>query len=147
MIPLTLVSVGFSVVATFIAGLFGVQLKLEGPRKLLEVLLNPKVLASAFVLNALIFGGVYGWRWWSNYPRLINTIESESQLRAQGSDIPYSDVPTVHVSFSSLKTQPEIPLELEQVWRTQTGKGFFRGALVTDGRVFIGNTDGILREA
>lgn len=146
MIPLTLVSVGFSVVATFIAGLFGIQLKLEGPRKLLEVLLNPKVLASAFVLNALVFGGVYCWRWWVNYPRLISTIESESKARAQVSEINYHDVPTVPVTFTSLKSQPDVPLELEQLWRTQTGKGYFRGALVTDERVFIGNTDGVLRE-
>ncbi len=57
MIPLTLVSVGFSVVATFIAGLFGIQLKLEGPKKLLEVLLKPKVLATAFALMLLFLEG------------------------------------------------------------------------------------------
>lgn len=146
MIPLTLVSVGFSVVATFIAGLFGIQLKLEGPRKLLEVLLNPKVLATAFVLNLLIFGGVYGWKWWVNYPRLISTIESESKVRAQVSEIDYQNVPTVNVHFSSLKTKPDVPVQLEQVWHTQTGKGYFRGALVTNDRIFFGNTDGVLRE-
>lgn len=146
MIPLTLVSVGFSVVATFIAGLFGVQLKLEGPRKLLEVLLNPKVLASAFVLNALIFGGVYSWRWWVNYPRLISTIESESKVRAKTSDIQYNNVPTVPVLFSSSKTESLFPSDLEQVWHIQTGKGSFRAAAVSSGRIFLGNKDGIIRE-
>ena len=58
MIPLTLVSVGISVVASFIAGLFGIKLKMEGPKKLLEVLLKPKVLATAFMLNAIIMGGI-----------------------------------------------------------------------------------------
>lgn len=146
MIPLTLVSVGFSVVATFIAGLFGVQLKLEGPRKLLEVLLNPKVLASAFVLNALIFGGVYSWRWWVNYPRLISTIENESKVRAKKSDIQYNDVPTVPVVFSSSRTESLFPSDLEQLWHVKTGTGSFRAAAVSSGRIFLGNKDGIIRE-
>lgn len=146
MIPLTLVSVGFSVIATFIAGLFGIQLKLEGPKKLLEVLLNPKVLASAFVLNALIFGGVYSWRWWMNYPRLISTIESESNQRAKKSDIQYSDVPTVAVSFISSKERASIPSSLEQVWQFKGGKGTFRAAVVSSGRVFFANNDGLIRE-
>ena len=59
MIPFTLVSVGLSIFATFIAGLFGIQLKLEGPRKLLEVLLKPKVLLTALALNVLILGGMW----------------------------------------------------------------------------------------
>ena len=67
MIPLTLVSVGISVVATFIAALFGIELKMEGPKKLLEVLLKPKILVSALALNSLIFGGMYCWKWWSNF--------------------------------------------------------------------------------
>lgn len=146
MIPLTLVSVGFSVVATFIAGLFGIQLKLEGPKKLLEVLLNPKVLASAFLLNAIIFGSVYSWRWWTNYPRLISTIESESKERAKKSEIQYNDVPAVPVTFTSGKFAAGNPEGLEQVWRTETGKGYFRAPLVTNERVFFGNKDGIIRE-
>jgi outer membrane protein assembly factor BamB len=146
MIPLTLVSVGFSVVATFIAGLFGIQLKLEGPRKLLEVLLNPKVLASAFVLNALVFGCVYSWRWWVNYPRLISTIESESKVRAKASAVPYEDVPTVPVHFTANKNHALLPQDLEQVWHVETGKGSFRAAVVSHDRVFFGNKDGVIRE-
>jgi outer membrane protein assembly factor BamB len=146
MIPLTLVSVGLSVVATFIAALFGIQLKLEGPKKLLEVLLKPKVLASAFALNALIFGGMHGWKWWANYPRLISTIESETKERAQKSDLNYADVPTVPFLFTSSKSQADVPEGLEQVWRIHTGKGSFRAAVVTNERVFFGNDYGIVRE-
>lgn len=146
MIPLTLVSVGLSVVATFIAGLFGIQLKLEGPRKLLEVLLKPKVLASAFALNAIIFGGTYGWSWWSNYPKLMSTIESQSQTRAKKSQILYSDVPTVPVVFASRISVSQRPETLEQVWRIHTGKGSFRAAVVTNDRVFSGNDAGVVRE-
>lgn len=146
MIPLTLVSVGFSVVATFIAGLFGIQLKLEGPKKLLEVLLKPKVLASAFALNALIFGGVYCWKWLANYPRLIRTIEAQSKTRATKSDHVYGDMPTVLYQSTTSKSQSDIPESLEQVWHINTGDGSFRAAVVTNGRVFTGNDLGIVSE-
>lgn len=146
MIPLTLLSVGVSVVASFIAALFGIQLKLEGPKKLLEVLLKPKVLASAFLLNALIFGGMYVWRWWGNYPKLISTIETQSRERAKTSDLAYGDVPTVPNIFTSGKDQADVPESLDQAWRIHTGKGSFRAAVVTNGRVFTGNDEGIVSE-
>lgn len=146
MIPLTMVSVGLSVVATFIAGLFGIQLKLEGPKKLLEVLLKPKVLGSALALNLLILGGVQGYKWWINYPRLLRTIEKESKLRAKPSELNYQDQLNVPTQFQSVKTQTENVLGVEQVWKIQTEKGSFRAAVVSRDRVFFGNDAGILRE-
>ncbi|MBY0515977.1 MAG: PQQ-binding-like beta-propeller repeat protein [Bacteriovoracaceae bacterium] len=146
MIPLTLLSVGASVVASFIAALFGIQLKLEGPKKLLEVLLKPKVLASAFILNGLILGGVYAWRWWSNYPRLIQTIESQSQARAKVSGLKYQDVKTVETIFKSNKKNILKPEGLEQIWRIQTGKGSFRAPVISGGRIFSGNDLGVVHE-
>lgn len=146
MIPLTLISVGCSVVATFIAALFGIQLKLEGPKKLLEVLLKPRVLITAFILNGVVFGGVHIWKWWVNYPRLISTIESQSEKRAKSSGIKYDDVPAVPFLFSSSKTQVDTVESIEQVWRTKTEKGSFRAALVANERVFFGNDLGIIRE-
>ena len=146
MIPLTLVSVGISVVASFIAALFGIELKMEGPKKLLEVLLKPKVLASAFALNAVIFGGMWCWQWWKNYPKLISTIESESQKRAKDSTITYTDLPSVPTSFTSSKTFSDQVAGIEQVWRIHTGKGSFRAPAITQGRIFSGNDLGVVSE-
>lgn len=146
MIPFTLVSVGLSIFATFIAGLFGVQLKLEGPRKLLEVLLKPKVLFTALILNIVILGGVQGWKWWINYPRLIRTIKAESNERARPSAITYGDIPTVVTNFSSGSTSQMTPVEVSQSWRIDTGKGSFRSAVITNKRVFTGNDLGIVSE-
>ena len=124
MIPLTLVSVGLSVVASFIAALFGIQLKLEGPKKLLEVLLKPKILATAFALNALIMGGIYGWKWWKNYPRLISTIESEMSQRSKNSTFLYSDLPTVATNFKSKVSGGSGSIKgIEQLWKMETGAG------------------------
>ncbi len=146
MIPFTLVSVGLSIFATFIAGLFGIQLKLEGPRKLLEVLLKPKVLITALLLNVLILGGIQGWKWWINYPRLIRTIEAESDKRAIPSSITYKNVPTVRTNFSSNGSSTVNPLEISQKWRIDTGRGSFRAAVVTSERVFTGNDSGVVSE-
>lgn len=145
MIPFTLVSVGLSIFATFIAGLFGIQLKLEGPRKLLEVLLKPKVLLTALVLNVLILGGIQGWKWWINYPKLIRTIEAQSDERAIPSSTLYEDVPTVITNFSSSNSSTS-SLKISQKWRIDTGKGSFRGAVVSSNRIFTGNDLGIVSE-
>lgn len=146
MIPLTMVSVGVSVVASFIAGLFGIQLKMEGPRKLLELLLKPKVLASAFMLNAIIMGGVYGWKWWKNYPKLISTIEKEMSVRAKESSLQYENVVTNVSQFNSVKSSAQMPDGIEQVWKANLASGSFRPAIVSSGRIFTGNKDGIISE-
>ncbi|MGE3609494.1 MAG: PQQ-binding-like beta-propeller repeat protein [Bacteriovoracaceae bacterium] len=146
MIPLTLVSVGISVVASFIAALFGIELKMEGPKKLLEVLLKPKVLITGLLMNGAILGAVHGWKWWKNYPRLISTIESQSQERAKSSSLTYQDVPTVNTNFTSSKSSSDAIQSIEQVWHVQTEKGSFRAAVVANERVFFGNDAGIVRE-
>lgn len=146
MIPLTLVSVGISVVASFIAALFGIELKMEGPKKLLEVLLKPKVLATAFMLNAVIMGGIYGWKWWQNYPKLISTIESQMKERAVMVDINYFDLPTVPTMYFSSLSSGSSSLIPEQSWHQETGAGAFRSPTITSGRIFTGNKNGVISE-
>ncbi len=145
MIPLTMVSLGLSVLASFIASLFGINLKWEGPKKLLEVLLKPKVLASAFLLNAIIMGGYFGWQWWANYPKLIRTIESQMQVRAKPSEIDYADRASV-ATQSFLAKQSTALLQVDQVWSTSTEGAIFRAPVVTSGRVFTGNRSGVVSE-
>jgi outer membrane protein assembly factor BamB len=146
MIPLTMVSVGLSVVASFIAALFGIQLKLEGPKKLLEVLLKPKVLGWALAMNIVILGGVWGWKWWKNYPRLISTLETESDKRAKPSALDYENHPTVQTHFSSEGTQSMELQSITQLWRIHTGKGSFRAPVVMQGRILSGNDLGVVSE-
>ena len=92
MIPLTAVSVFLTMVATFIAGLFGIQLKAEGPKKLLEVLLKPRILAGAFILNGLIFGGIWAYEYVNNLPTFLYRIESTQKANVKPSDIKYENV-------------------------------------------------------
>lgn len=145
MIPLTMIAVGMSVVATFIASLFGVKLKAEGPKKLLEVLLKPRILITALVLNAFIWGGVKGWYWWKNYPRLITTIEKESKLRAQPSDKKYKD-DSQDVNYRSRKKSNFTATTLNQEWNFESGSGVFSTPVVSAGSVFMGNRGGLVSE-
>jgi len=146
MIPLTLVSVGISVVASFIAALFGIELKLEGPKKLLEVLLKPKVLATAFLFNAIILSGVYAWKWWMNYPKLISTIEREMEIRARPSEIVYSNKASAQPVFKSLSSSKKIHQGIDQLWHLDMKAGAFRAPTIVNGRAFSGNKDGIISE-
>ncbi|EQC43921.1 PQQ-binding-like beta-propeller repeat protein [Bacteriovorax sp. Seq25_V] len=59
LLPLAFLSTGISILATYVAGFFGIKLKAEGPRKLLELLLRPKLLISAMFLNVLIYAGFH----------------------------------------------------------------------------------------
>lgn len=68
LLPLAFLGTGISVVATFVAGLFGVKLKAEGPRKLLELLLKPKILISAMLLNIVFYFGYMGYEHLKNGP-------------------------------------------------------------------------------
>lgn len=145
MIPLTMASLGLSVLASFIASLFGIDLKWEGPKKILEVLLKPKVLASAFLLNAVIMGGYLGWQWWANYPKLLRTIQAQMQDRAQPSPIDYADRATVATQFN-LAAQGSPLRQIDQLWRTETKGAIFRAPVVTSGRVFTGNRSGVVSE-
>lgn len=57
-LPFTVLGMILTSVATWIAALFGVKLKAEGPKKLFEVLMKPKILLTGLVLNLVIYGAI-----------------------------------------------------------------------------------------
>ena len=74
LIPLTMISVVISVVATFIAGLFGIKLKAEGPKRMLELLLKPKIIITAILCNGLFIGSVWLYQYIDNAPTFMFNI-------------------------------------------------------------------------
>ena len=82
LIPLTIIGVGISVVATFIAGLFGIKLKTEGPKRLLELLLKPKFIISALVMNGVIWGGIVAYQYVDNMPVFLRNIHKRNPATA-----------------------------------------------------------------
>ena len=147
MIPLTAVSVLLTMIATFIAGLFGITLKAEGPKKLLEVLLKPKILVGALILNGLILGGVWGYEYYQNLPSFIFTIKNKQKQLALNSEINYTDVLRRPVKKNRVFKDKEFSgLNVQQDWSVKIPKGVFRSGVLSGGRLFLGSMDGLIYE-
>ncbi|MGZ3773382.1 MAG: PQQ-binding-like beta-propeller repeat protein [Pseudobdellovibrionaceae bacterium] len=77
-LPFTVVGMILTSVATWIAALFGVQLKAEGPKKLFEVLMKPKILLTGLVLNFVIYGGIKAGQYIYNGPYPLWWVKFEN---------------------------------------------------------------------
>jgi len=148
MIPLTALTVALTMLASFIAGLFGIQLKTEGPRRLLEVLLKPRILLGALLLNVMILVCVHGYNYVKNYPRFLWAIERVQAKEAKVSDKSYGNHPAVVGEFSAMApVKSEIPLVNPTLaWSRSLPKGAFRSPLLAGGHVFVGSMDGHVYE-
>jgi outer membrane protein assembly factor BamB len=148
MIPLTAVMVGLSMLASFIAGLFGIRLKSEGPRRLLEVLLKPKVLLSALVLNIAVLGGIQAYTYIKNRPTMLWRIESAASEKGKPSERKYENYHTVpgEHSIGAVPEGENRQQEFKALWSQKLPKGSFRSPVFSGGSVFIGSFDGQVYE-
>lgn len=140
-IPFTALLAALSALATFIAGLFGLQLKAEGPKKLLEVMLKPRVLFAALITNLLVIGGIAGFKYWKNYPSFEFTIQKKQSAMAKESVLVY---PNSVDRFG--KIAPTSKGKVEEVWSKKLNSGSFRGAIHSGDSLFIGLDDGTIQE-
>lgn len=146
LIPLTVLSVALSALATLVASLFGVHLKAEGPKKLLEVLFKPKILISAIILNLLIIGSLKVINYTKNLPSFELTIKRKQTNYAKSSDYSYSES-LQHTPLPILKTKPAPKkMKVIEVATKQLDHGSVRGAVVVGDRFFVGMHDGYVRE-
>lgn len=122
LLPLAFLSTGISIAATFIAGLFGVKLKAEGPKKLLEVLLKPKILISALILNAIIYGGFIAYEYIKNgpVPFVIQNFKNNN----------------IVVNKKAITTNSELN------WQQSVGEGIFTEGVIVGDEVYVGSKDG-----
>ncbi|MCO5144277.1 MAG: PQQ-binding-like beta-propeller repeat protein [Oligoflexia bacterium] len=140
-IPFTALLAALSALATFIAGLFGLQLKAEGPKKLLEVLLKPRVLIVAFLTNLIFIGAIWGYRYWINYPSLEWTVVRKQNNLAKISDRAYTNTSLKKTEYPTTKTG-----KIEQIWEKSIDSGSFRGVTISGDSLFIGNDAGYVVE-
>ncbi|WP_412470186.1 MULTISPECIES: PQQ-binding-like beta-propeller repeat protein [unclassified Halobacteriovorax] len=124
LLPLAFLSTGITVVATFIAGLFGIKLKAEGPKKLLEVLLKPKILISAMIFNVLIYGGMEAYQYLKHGPVPLLVQELVNK------DTSFSKAP--------LKAQEGM------IWQQSVEEGIFASGVVVGDELFVGSKEGNL---
>jgi len=124
LLPFAILSTGISVVATFIAGLFGVKLRAEGPKKLLEVLLKPKILITALIFNALIYGGMQGWQYIKHgpVPAFYQNLRNRNSIATNSAK---SDIPGLH-------------------WQQNVEEGLFADGIIIGNELYAGSKEGSL---
>lgn len=144
LVPLTALTVLLSSLASIIAGWFGLKLKTEGPKRLLEVLLKKRVLLSMLLMNILFYGLYFAWGQFKTYPRLLSTIEKNH--RPTPTDLRYEDEAFRKSSFQSnnLTSLGEIKLHLENSLKLKAGS--FRSPVVNAHSLFLANTQGEIKE-
>jgi outer membrane protein assembly factor BamB len=145
MIPLTALSVALSIAASFIAGLFGITLRTEGPKRLLEVLLKPKILISGLILNLVIIGGIKGYEYVKNLPTFLWKIESTQAKIAVPSQRVYEDRRQFELMIPPGTAGGQLG-EVAELWKKVLPKGNFRSPVFRGGSIFVGTDEGYVYE-
>jgi len=141
LIPLTVVSVGVSVAATFIAGLFGVTLRSDGPKRLLELLLKPKIILSALTLNIVILGCYYGYQYFENKSEFVWLIKKNNPINLVKENMPYANYLSHQNNFSFSTSPPATVSSIKTIWTIKLPKGPFRSAAIGSNSLFYGTND------
>lgn len=146
-VPLTIIGVILSAIASFVAGLFGIELKWEGPKRLLEVFLKPRVIVSILIMNFVIFGGIRAYEYLSTRARPLWYIEIRNNLMAKPSDgRKYSDIVE---TFNTIETPPTLSKKISAAnttWQIKLAKGSFGGVAFSGSSLFVGTDDGYITE-
>ena len=149
LIPLTGVTVLLSSIASVIAGWFGIKLKMEGPKQLLEVLLKKKVLTSALLINLAMIGAYRAYQYIKQLPIPILLIENKSRLNASLSLENYENsLGRVHsfVLDNNYSVHDKERYELKEIWDQKLKTGPFRSGVISGNSLFYGVDDGLIHE-
>lgn len=144
LVPLTALTVLLSSIASIIAGWFGLKLKTDGPKQLLEVLLTKRVMIAAIGFNLVCYGAYYSYQYIKNYPRFLSTIDKKH--------IPIEkhftyDFPADRVHHFSLEQNiSQKPLQLKYLREETLKGGTFRSIVIGKDSLFRATTQGYVEE-
>lgn len=151
LIPLTGLTVLLTSLASIVAGWFGIKLKTEGPKQLLELLLTKKILISAILLNIIIYGGWQGYVYSKNSAKPLFFISYKNKHPEPSAKNYQNDLGRPH-SFS-FKEESDIELgqnissiSVSEIWSTKLPKGMVRSGALSAGSLFLGANDGFVYE-
>ncbi|MGZ3768468.1 MAG: outer membrane protein assembly factor BamB family protein [Bdellovibrio sp.] len=163
-LPFTVIGMILTSVATWIAAMFGVQLKAEGPKKLFEVLMKPKILLASLVLNLVIYGLIQSWQYVSNGPyplwwirfqnakvEAVKTNIESKIVKAELGERPNVAADTI-LSEDKIKSavkklsEVEKISEVKTIWEIPIKDYVFGSPQVLDGRLYAGTNGGNLLE-
>jgi hypothetical protein len=144
LIPLTMISVVISVVATFIAGLFGIKLKAEGPKRMLELLLKPRIIITAVLLNGAFIGGVWLYQYIDNAPTFMFNINRINKKLITPSDQTYPNNVATKNNFKSSHKYSGV--EFKEAMISKIEGGAFGHATLAGNSLFVGTSKGYVFE-
>ncbi len=146
-VPLTIIGVILSAVASFIAGLFGIELKWEGPKRLLEVFLKPRVIVSIVIVNLMVWGGIRSYGYLSTRARPLWYIEIRNNMIAKPSaGRKYTDIIESYNGTESPASTAKKILSVAPTWQVKLDKGSFGGVAFSGNSLFVGTDDGYITE-
>ncbi len=148
LVPLTALTVLLSSIASIIAGWFGLKLKTDGPKQLLEVLLTKRVIIAAIAFNLTSYGIYYGHQYVKNHPRFLHTIDKNHT--ATPSSTSYSlSADRLHIFETVANSDQPSNLHnfsLKLVKEKKLKGGSFRSILIAKDSLFRASTHGIVEE-
>lgn len=142
-LPFTIIGMILTSVATWIAAFFGVELKAEGPKRLFEVLMKPKVLLLALVSNLVVYGGIKGGRYLYEGPYPLWWVQVQNSS-PQASSRDYSNSQSTIPSRSENSSAKSMTLNV--VWELPLKSAIFGSPLVSGDSLFAGLDQGRLVE-
>jgi outer membrane protein assembly factor BamB len=150
-VPFLLVGAILGSIVSAIAGWFGVTLKTKGPMRLLELLLTPRILASALVLNGMVFSGIYAYRWLDNHSRPLLWINLRNAgISPVSSHYPDTDSQQATKEHSAPKFAARkpgaTPPTFTEIWTTKLPKTSFRQMTAAGSSLFVSSLDGSVYE-
>lgn len=141
-LPFTVLGMILTSVATWIAALFGVQLKAEGPKKLFELLFKPKVLLISVILNGVVYGLVQAGQYVYNGPYPLWWVRYQnSQLQPSKGETNLFQV----VATENPNTSFEIS-SIETVWQSSINDFVFGAPQVFGSQLYAGTNGGRVLE-
>jgi outer membrane protein assembly factor BamB len=146
LIPLTAVTVIITSIAGFIAGLFGIKLKTEGPMQFFEVLLTKRVLLLMLLFNLLSFGIYKSYIYVRTLPSFIFNIKYHSKINAINLNENYENDLSRSHQYYSLKAESPVKFELNLLKEKKLVKGAFRSGTISSSSIFYGVDDGNVYE-
>lgn len=145
LIPLTGITVVMTSIAAAIAGWFGIKLKMEGPKQLLEVLLTKKVLISALLFNFALIGLTKVYHYVKTLPTPLVALRYHSSKNAVASPAAYENstgrIHSFEVQTNSVNQSPST-LAVKEIWTQKLEKGSFRSGVISGNSIFYGADDG-----
>lgn len=141
-LPFTILGMILTSIATWVAALFGVELKAEGPKRLFEVLMKPKILLWALISNVVVYGAIKGGEYIYNGPYPLWWVQMQNSS-AESSTRTY---PGVEMPATVPSTLSESATSLEVVWETKTQSLIFGSPVISGTSLFTGEDAGRILE-